>query len=50
MGSLLFGVQPADPLTYGVVFGLVLFTATLAAYLPAWRAAMLDPAETLRTQ
>jgi hypothetical protein len=41
--SLLFGVRPADPLTYGAV-ALVLLALTLAAsYAPARRAARVDP-------
>ena len=50
MKSLLFGISPLDPLTYAVV-PLVLVTATvLASYLPARRAAAVDPVETLRAE
>ncbi len=48
--SLLFGVQPLDPLTYGLVAALVGLVAFGALALPALRAARLDPAETLREQ
>jgi predicted permease len=46
--SQLFGVEPWDPLTLGGA-GLLLFLATLASsYLPARRAAHLDPVEVLK--
>jgi predicted permease len=48
MRSLLFGVGTADALTYGAVVTLVLATALTASYLPARRAAKLDPVQTLR--
>src|SRR5579862_406619 len=43
MESLLFGVRPADPLTFAVVPILVAAVAILAAYLPARRASKVDP-------
>jgi putative ABC transport system permease protein len=50
MSSLLFGVRSVDPLTYaGVSIGLIA-TAALAAYLPARRAAAVNPAESLRAE
>lgn len=48
MRSLLFGVDPADGFTYGAVVALVLASALSACYLPARRAARLDPVSTLR--
>ncbi|HEV2448259.1 MAG TPA: FtsX-like permease family protein, partial [Candidatus Sulfopaludibacter sp.] len=48
--SLLFGISPLDPLTYAVV-PIVLAAATaFASYLPARRAASVDPVETLRAE
>ena len=48
--SLLFGVRPTDPVALAGA-ALVLFaTAAAAAYLPARRAARVDPAATLRAE
>jgi len=48
MESQLFGVEPWDPATLGAA-GVLLLGATLAAsYLPARRAARLDPVEVLK--
>jgi ABC-type antimicrobial peptide transport system permease subunit len=48
MASLLFGVSAIDPLTYaGVALGLI-GAALLACYVPAVRAAALDPVDALR--
>jgi putative ABC transport system permease protein len=46
--SFLFGVSPADPLTAAAVTGVLLAVAALAAFVPARRAASVDPAVTLR--
>jgi predicted permease len=48
--SLMFGVSRLDPLTYCGVVALLLGVATLASWLPAWRAARVDPAITLRAE
>jgi predicted permease len=42
-GNLLFDVGSADPLTYAATAGLLLAVAMLASYLPARRAARIDP-------
>ncbi len=50
MNSLLFGISPMDPLTYAVVPAVLMASAALASYLPARRAASVDPTEALRTE
>jgi predicted permease len=50
MSSLLFGVRSIDPVTYGATaLGLIL-TAAVASYLPARRAAAVNPVESLRAE
>jgi predicted permease len=48
MSSLLFGIAATDVTTYVAVVGLALGTALLACYVPARRAARLDPVQTLK--
>jgi putative ABC transport system permease protein len=48
MTSLLFGVKPADPLTFAAVPLLLAFVAFLACWIPARRAAKVDPMVALR--
>ena len=48
ISSLLFGVQPTDPLTFGAVSACLLLAALLACYVPARRATKVDPLEALR--
>ena len=48
LSGMLFGVDPLDPATFGAVAGLILAVAALAAYLPARRAAHVDPVTALR--
>jgi predicted permease len=48
--SQLFGVTPTDPLTYVLVAGAVMSTATLATWQPARQAAGVDPAVALRAE
>jgi len=48
MAGLLFGVQPADPATLAAVACVLGVTAVGASYLPARRAACVDPATALR--
>ncbi|MBL8232899.1 MAG: ABC transporter permease [Bryobacterales bacterium] len=48
MQGSLFGVSGTDPLTYALVTGTVALVAAVACWLPARRAARLNPAQTLR--
>ena len=50
MKSLLFGISPLDPLTYAGVPIVLAAAAMLASYLPARRAAAVDPTEALRAE
>jgi putative ABC transport system permease protein len=46
--SMLFGVSRTDPTTFGSVCLLLMLVAILASYLPARRAARVDPIVALR--
>jgi putative ABC transport system permease protein len=48
--AMLFRVSPLDPVTYLGVIALVAGAAMLACGVPAWRAARVDPASTLRAE
>ncbi len=48
LGSMLYRVKPYDPFTFVVVPLFLLIVTLLACYLPAHRAAKIDPLETLR--
>jgi predicted permease len=50
MSSVLFGVRPDDPATFGLVILLLLAVAALATLVPARRATRVDPVVALRAE
>ena len=50
LSSILFGVAALDPLTYGAVGVGMILTAVLASWIPARRAAAMDPSRALREE
>ncbi|HNC24036.1 MAG TPA: hypothetical protein PLU52_07505 [Opitutaceae bacterium] len=50
MGSLLYEVRPNDPVNFAAVALLLVFVALVASWLPARRAAKVDPIVALRCE
>jgi putative ABC transport system permease protein len=48
MGNLLYKVSPRDPIAFGAALIILIAVALVACFLPAWRAARIDPARALR--
>jgi putative ABC transport system permease protein len=48
MGTLIVGIKPTDPLTFGVVAFLLTAVALFACWIPAYRATRIDPLVALR--
>jgi putative ABC transport system permease protein len=48
--TLLYGISRLDPITYLGVVGLLLAVSGFSCWVPAWRAARVDPAITLRAE
>ena len=50
LSAVLYGVGPVDPVTFAGTIAVLIVTAAAASWLPARRAARLDPVETLRVE
>jgi putative ABC transport system permease protein len=50
IAAMLFDVSALDPATYVGVVGLLAAVSAIACPVPAWRAARVDPAITLRVE
>jgi ABC-type antimicrobial peptide transport system permease subunit len=50
VSAMLFGLKPSDPLTLAAAIGIMLAVALVASYLPARRAAAVEPISALRYQ
>jgi putative ABC transport system permease protein len=50
IATLLFGISRLDPMTYAGVLAILLLVSAVASAVPAWRAARVDPAITLRAE
>ena len=50
VAAMLFGLSPADPLTYLAAATMLGAVALVASGLPAWRAGRLEPTEALREE
>jgi ABC-type antimicrobial peptide transport system permease subunit len=50
VSGLLYGVNPADPLTFGVMSAFLLVVALLGCAVPAQRATTVDPLASLKAE
>ena len=48
--SLLYGLEPHDPLTIALAILLLALVSLCASVIPAWRASQLDPVQALREE
>jgi len=49
LGTLLYGVEPVDPLIFAAMSAMMIAVGALASYIPAWRASNVNPIESLRS-
>ena len=47
---ILYGVKPTDPLTFAIVFAIIVGVGAAATFLPAKRATGIDPLRALRQE
>jgi len=50
MATMLYGVRPTDPIAFAGSAALVILVALAASWIPARRAASVDPMQALRTE
>jgi putative ABC transport system permease protein len=50
LASLLYGVRPTDPVTLLAVVVILGGVAFVASVVPAWRATLVDPVDSLRSE
>jgi len=50
LAAMLYEIGPGDPITLGVAAATLTLVAAVAGYIPARRAARIDPMESLRSQ
>jgi putative ABC transport system permease protein len=50
LATLLFDVQPSDPMTVAIVIPSIIVIAAMACWFPAWRASRVDPSVVLRAE
>jgi ABC-type antimicrobial peptide transport system permease subunit len=49
MGYLLYRVSPRDPVAFASALAVMMIAAAAACFVPAWRAARIDPVRALRS-
>jgi ABC-type antimicrobial peptide transport system permease subunit len=50
LNTMLFGVEPLDPMTFAAVAIVLILTAAVSIAGPAWRATRIDPVLALRAE
>jgi predicted permease len=50
LSGMLYGVQPSDPLSYGVIAVLLMLVGLVSCFIPAWRATKVDPMTALKCE